>query len=72
MNNYCIKTYEKEIEKEGGKKETRIFIILERSYYSQIQKKYVVGSSMFIERELALLLINQGIRLFDNAKIFNK
>ena len=72
MNNYCIKTYEKSVEIEGVKKEKRIFIILERSYYSQIQRKYVVGSSMFIEKELAQLLINNGVRLFDNATIFNK
>ncbi len=47
------------------------FIILERSYYSKKEGKYIRACSMFIDKVLAMHLILLGVRLFDNANLFS-
>ena len=66
MKEYTIITQKNNSKNNGGNP----YIILERSYYSKKDNKYVKACSMFINKELAMHLILLGVRLFDNANLF--
>ena len=61
FKDYVVKTYAKD-----GK----VFYILEKTYYSKKEGKYVSAGSIFVDKQFASALVEiLGLRLFDNAKV---
>lgn len=67
LANYCIKTQTNNTSFNDGKP----YIILSKTYYNIKEQKYKECGSMFIDKDLALYLIQfVDIRVFDNANVF--
>lgn len=63
FKDYVVKTYAK-----NG----NVFYILEKTYYSKKEGKYVSAGSVFIDKQFASALVEVlGLRLFDNAKVMS-
>lgn len=63
MKNYCIKILKNDSKNNGGEP----YVILTKTYYSFKEKKWVESGSLFIDKELCSLLVDNGIKIFDNT-----